>query len=68
MKHLRIIAIFLVMLLILTACGTRRTCSRCGETFRGDAYRGIDESTVLRRECAEYYWIPFTNIDHLRIR
>jgi len=68
MKLLRIIALCLVMILMLTACWSSRTCSSCDRSFRGNAYRGVYETTVMRRACAEEYWYMFNNIDHLRIR
>jgi len=66
-KKLVVIVPIIIAATLLAACGTARTCATCGRSFRGRAYHGFVETTVLSPDCARAYWYPF-DISNFRIR
>lgn len=58
MKRVLLLFLMVVMILSITACGNRWTCDRCGKTFSGKAYYGMDTTETFCEDCARSYWMP----------
>jgi len=61
------IALIVFVTILFVGCGASRTCSTCGRNFRGNAYHGVFEGTVMRAQCAREYWYPL-DISNFRVR
>ena len=61
---LRLVAMLMAVMFLLSACHPLRTCASCGREFRGSAYSGVF-GQIMRADCARTYWMP---IDYRNFR
>jgi len=61
MKRMIGLALAIIMMLALSACGKHWTCGKCEKEFYGAAYEDGFTDDVMCEDCAEeYYWpLPY---------